>query len=84
MEMGVKNTSFDPMTKKMLRCLGINLLRLREARRWTQADIAARCGMRQQVYQQIEAGRVNTTIHTLAKLAACFGVDIAELVTPNR
>jgi len=82
--MGPKTKSFDQATGRMLRRLGINLLRLREARGWHQAETAARCDMKQQQYQQIEAGRVNITVHTLAKLAACFGVDIADLVAPVR
>jgi transcriptional regulator with XRE-family HTH domain len=80
-EMGAKRKSIDS-ANATLRRLGTNLLRLREARRWNQDETAARCGMNQQNYQRIEAGRVNVTMSTLTRLAGALEIDIADLLGP--
>lgn len=46
-----------------------NLRRIRTARGWTQEEAADRCGMVFQTYQPIEAGKVNVTLVTIARLA---------------
>ena len=81
--MSGRDSRLDSATRAALRRLGIKLLRLREARGWTQANTALRCGMKQQEYQRIEAGKVNVTVHTLAKLAACFCTDVADLLVTS-
>ncbi len=40
------------------------------------------CEMAMQQYQRIEAGRVNLTFTTLARLCEGFGVDACMLLSP--
>jgi transcriptional regulator with XRE-family HTH domain len=72
--------SEDKATRAALRRLGANLLKLRQAKKWSQEEAAGQCGMtQQQTYQQIEAAKVNVTVQTLMRLAGGFGVDIRDL-----
>ena len=60
------------------------LRRLREARDWTQADLAERAGLAFSSIQALESGRTkNPTLDTAQKLAAALGVAVDEL-TPGR
>ena len=62
---------------------GLLLLRAaRDERGWTQEEAGARCGMAMQQYQRIEAGRVNLTFTSLARLCEGFGVDACVLLSP--
>lgn len=45
----------------------------------TQEALAAQAGMAVRHLQKIEAGEVNVTIRTLAKIAQALGKDIPEL-----
>lgn len=62
--------------------LSQNILRLREARGWTQEVAAWECKMPVRVLQQIEHAEVNLTLTTLARLVAGFGVDVRKLLAP--
>lgn len=64
--------------------VGANVRRLREARNWTQEELAARAkDMGPAMLRQIEAGRTNITAATLARLCEAFEVDAAELLVPS-
>jgi transcriptional regulator with XRE-family HTH domain len=58
-----------------------NVRRLREARGWTQEEAADMCELSRRHYQSVEAGTLNITVTTLARLTAGFDVDPIELVT---
>ena len=60
--------------------LAINLLRLRKARGLTQAELAARAGMRQPRIAEIERGDYNARLDTVGKLAWALGVGAADLL----
>lgn len=45
----------------------------------TQEALAAQAGMAVRHLQKIEAGEVNVTIRTLAKISRALGKDISEL-----
>jgi transcriptional regulator with XRE-family HTH domain len=71
----------DKLTRTTLKRVGSNLLVLRDKKGWTQEEAAHRCGIvSQQSFQQIEAAKVNVTLHTLSKLARGFGVDVRDLL----
>jgi transcriptional regulator with XRE-family HTH domain len=61
-----------------------NVLRLRARIGITQTELARRAQMAQPRIAEIEAGGVNTTVDTLDKLAAAFGVDAASLLKSPR
>ena len=59
--------------------LGQSLRALRASRGWTQEEAAEEIEIAVRHYQKLEAGQVNATLHTLDKLCAAFGVDVARL-----
>ena len=59
--------------------VGREIRRLREAKGWSQAKLAADAGMGVSGVSQIETGARNPSAVTLAKLAKALGVGVAEL-----
>ncbi|MFC5442861.1 helix-turn-helix domain-containing protein [Rhizobium halophytocola] len=68
----------------MRRLVGRNFARLREERRLTQEEIAARSGFSQQYLSGLERGRRNPTVVTLFKLSQALGVSHIELVRTDK
>lgn len=63
--------------------LGDQVRRLREARGWSQAELAERMGSRQPVIARLELGGVEPTIPTLERVSAALGVELViELREP--
>lgn len=62
--------------------IAINVKRLRHSRHWSTADLESRIRMKAAYVSFIETGRAGCTLQTLARLAAGFDVDIAELLSP--
>jgi len=60
------------------------LRELRAARRWSQADLADRCGVSRQTINAIEAGRYDPSLPLAFTLADVFGLAIEEIFTPGR
>lgn len=60
--------------------LAVNLLRIRRERRMTQAELAARAGMRQPRIAEIERGDYNARLDTVAKLAWALGIGAESLL----
>ena len=63
--------------------LGKNLKRLRTEKGFTQADIAKAVGVTCPYLSNIENGKVNPTLLTLAKLANALKINIEELIKQN-
>jgi transcriptional regulator with XRE-family HTH domain len=67
--------------------LAILLKRLRELRRrheLSQEAFAERTGMSYKYYQAVEAGRKrNLRLSTLEKLAAAYGLEVWQLLSPS-
>ena len=56
---------------------GARLRRLREARGWTQTDLAQRAGLNQQMVNRLERGvSQQLLVQTLEALADAFGVTL--------
>lgn len=49
----------------------------------TQEEAAAAAAVGYKRWQDLEAGRANTTILTLARIAAALGIDFWTIVQPN-
>jgi transcriptional regulator with XRE-family HTH domain len=56
-----------------------NVRRLREKAGWTQEQAADAMEIATRHYQKIEAGDVNVTVATLARVAKAFQVDVQSL-----
>lgn len=61
------------------RHLGNTLRELRHRDRLTIADVAAQAGISRGMLSKIENGQVSTSLETLEKLAAAFGVSLGHL-----
>jgi len=56
--------------------LGETVRRLREARGWSQAELAERMGARQPLIARLELGGVEPTIATLERVSAALGAEL--------
>lgn len=66
-------------SKRLTERLASALRHERRERGWTQEEAAERAKMHLRHYQKIEEGSVNTTLYTLERLCAAFGVDVRRL-----
>ena len=60
--------------------LGKNLKRIRIAKRITQGDIVRKLGLGRGFISNIENGKANPTLSTIAKIAKAIGVSVGELM----
>ncbi|MFE6920296.1 multiprotein-bridging factor 1 family protein [Nocardia sp. NPDC057663] len=56
--------------------LGIQIRAAREARGWSQTELANRAGMRQHAVSRLEAGDVVPTLTTLKRITAALGAKL--------
>lgn len=64
--------------------LRTNLIRLRERRGWSQAELATHMDRLDQSYiSALERMQVNPTLEVLSAIAHCLEVELAELVKPT-
>lgn len=70
-----------PSKEDDLRSLGLRIKALREAKGWTQLDLAAALNKEQQTIQRIEAGKTNPTFLTLKGLASALGVSLCDITS---
>lgn len=56
-----------------------SLRELREARAWTQADLALQLGVSRQTINALEAGRYDPSLPLAFKIALLFGRRIEEI-----
>lgn len=61
--------------RRLLRELGVRVRRRREAAGLTQEAAASGAGIDYKRYQRLEAGTVNATMRTLARVAEALGTD---------
>ena len=60
--------------------LGKNLKRIRTAKGITQGDIVRKLGFGRGFISNIENGKANPTLSTIAKIAKAIGVSVGELM----
>lgn len=60
--------------------LGARLRQLRQARRLTQEQLAERSGLSYKFIGEVERGRGNPTLTTLAALSEALGVGLVDLL----
>jgi transcriptional regulator with XRE-family HTH domain len=83
--MSKKNTPSRPRstplpTSELARSLGRRLRYLRAQKGVTQAELSGRAATGRAHLSKLERGRILPRYSTLARLAACLGVDVGELV----
>jgi transcriptional regulator with XRE-family HTH domain len=61
------------------RALGDRVRALRTAKGWTQEDLVETSGLDRSFIAQIESGRRNPSLRTIARLARGLRVEIADL-----
>ena len=57
---------------------------LRQARGWTQEQLAERAAMQRSYLGDLELGRRNLSVRTLVKVANAFGIAVPELFDGGR
>ena len=72
-----------PAVEQLQQTLATNLRRLRESRGLTQEQTAEAIGIAWRHLQKLEAGEVNVTIRTLARICDGLGVDVPTLFTSS-
>ncbi|MEU4162011.1 helix-turn-helix transcriptional regulator [Actinoplanes sp. NPDC026670] len=60
------------------------LRELRAARRWSQADLAEKCGVSRQAINAIETGKYDPSLPLAFTLADVFALTIEEIFQPDR
>lgn len=71
------------MSKKeaILRRLGQNLRVAREAKGWSQEELALQCGVHRTYVGSVERGEYNVTILTLKKFTDALDISFAKAMT---
>lgn len=59
--------------------VGKRIQKLRELQGLSQQDLAAKCNFEKSNMSRLEAGRVNSTLSTIEKVAKALNVDVVEL-----
>ena len=60
--------------------LGANLRKAREAKGWSQEELAFRCGVHRTYVGSVERGEYNVTILTLRKFTQALGMTLREAI----
>lgn len=68
--------SLSPHSQDAVRVLGLEITRARRARRWSQAELAARAGVSRATLQKAEHGSPRVAIGTVFEIAELVGVDL--------
>ena len=72
----------DGLSNDLRVCFGANLRVARLQAGLKQGDIEARTGIKQHYVSQIENGKMNPTLSTLAQLAVCVGKPVSLMLRP--
>jgi transcriptional regulator with XRE-family HTH domain len=59
---------------------GVTIRQLREAKAWSQEQLAEQAGLNRSYVGEIERGKVTASIVTIDKLARAFDVPMANLL----
>jgi transcriptional regulator with XRE-family HTH domain len=65
----------------VLRVLGKRIRRLREARGWSQEELARRCGRHFTYIGRVERGQQNATLGVLLEVASALGAPLSALLS---
>jgi transcriptional regulator with XRE-family HTH domain len=71
-------------SEALLRNLSANISRLRNAKGWSQEELAAYSGLHRTFVGSVERGERNATLSTLEALADALGVSVTDLLARRR
>lgn len=60
--------------------LGANLRKAREAKEWSQEELAYQCGVHRTYVGSVERGEYNVTILTLRKFTKSLGLSLRDVL----
>jgi putative transcriptional regulator len=66
--------------EKLKKAIGQRIVQLREAKGWSQADLARQLGKDRQAIEKLENGKVNPTLYSLLEVADALGISLSKLV----
>ena len=64
--------------------LASNIVRLRQARGWSQERLAEECGLHRTYIGDVERGNRNIGVDNVERVADALGVSVADLLTSHR
>jgi transcriptional regulator with XRE-family HTH domain len=73
-----------PNPERVLDDVGRRVAELRKQREWTQEQLAERMGFSVQHLKQVEAGKYNLTLRSLALFAQILRSPLVELLRPPK
>lgn len=73
----------DDRAARLTAAVADHVRALRQARGWSQDELAGRSGVSKGMVVQIESARSNPSIGTLNRIADAFGVSVARLLEPT-
>jgi transcriptional regulator with XRE-family HTH domain len=71
----------NPSGAGLIHKFGAAVRQLREARGWSQEELAEQAGLNRSFVGEIERGEVTVSLFTVAKLAQAFGMSPSALVS---
>jgi len=71
-------------SQAQLSILSANIIRLRDAKKWSQEALADEAGLHRTYVGSVERGERNVTISSLEALAGALGVSVIDLLTKRR
>ena len=80
--LGLDDPPYRKTQEAILRRVGANARAIRATRGITQEEAGFRSGIGYKRWQEIEAGRTNTTLLTISRMAAVLRVDVQKLFKP--
>ena len=67
-----------------MQVMSSNIIKLRKHKRWSQEELAERCGISIRTIQRMESGATKPRTHTLKTLAKVFEISIEQLLESNK
>ena len=77
-------SALPPLQAQVIRNVAGNVATLRQARDWTQEQLAERSQLATRYLQRIERGQVNISVGVLVQLARALCVPASRLLRPAR
>src|SRR5260221_142784 len=71
------------MADELLHALGARIRELRRERGWSRRELGSRSGVSERFLAEVESGRGNPSVRSLAEIASALGTSAAAVLTPR-